>query len=422
MREKWTEQEILALPKGEHDYFERKSGALYDDLQFREKLAKPISALANSGGGHIILGVEDSGEIDGVPKNKSKTPTREYLEQIIPDLVDPSLSKFRVHEVIRSPDSRIPEDKVVIVIDIGDSPHAPHQARKEKTYYYRPGGRSDKAPHFYLEALWNRAIKPELTATPINFSLLNATNHDSGIFLEIGIDFMVENSGRNAAQYWLVLVECQNQKLIESGKFHFKDLPGNSIDFVHRNKTMRTPLLPSLSKSYNAAFGLNLKPCDNTNKEAIGDALDNLFNEDLGIVYSVACENTRSEDLPLESTLFKKVITTDKILWSLPSNQKRTSLYGGHGIYCNQLSIYDSGTGYFDITYVIENRDGPNYSYLEAHLIFKDGHMRNIYKYPIIIEHLAKGVSREIKDTVELGCLKGYYLDNTEFVFLTGKQ
>ena len=48
--------------------------------------------------------------------------------------------------------------------------------------------------------------------------------------------------------------------------------------------------------------------------------------------------------------------------------------------------------------------------------------MRNIYKYPIIIEHLAKGVSREIKDTIAREYLNGYDLGNTEFVFLTGKQ
>ena len=53
-KEQWTEEEVLALPAGEHDYFERKSGLLFDDPAGRNKLydalAKAASAFANSGG------------------------------------------------------------------------------------------------------------------------------------------------------------------------------------------------------------------------------------------------------------------------------------------------------------------------------------------------------------------------------------
>ena len=57
LKEKWTESEIKALPKGEHDYFERKSGDLIEQTFFRDKMSIAVSALANSGGGHILLGV-----------------------------------------------------------------------------------------------------------------------------------------------------------------------------------------------------------------------------------------------------------------------------------------------------------------------------------------------------------------------------
>src|SRR6267143_4069311 len=70
-REQWTEQEVRALPAGEHDYFDRKSGLLFDDLAARanlyDTLAKAASAFANTGGGHLVLGVEDDGAFDGVP-------------------------------------------------------------------------------------------------------------------------------------------------------------------------------------------------------------------------------------------------------------------------------------------------------------------------------------------------------------------
>ena len=63
-REKWTEDQVVELPAGEHDYFERKSGKLFDrndrnDLL--DDLAKAASAFANSGGGYLILGVSDAG-------------------------------------------------------------------------------------------------------------------------------------------------------------------------------------------------------------------------------------------------------------------------------------------------------------------------------------------------------------------------
>src|ERR671923_1957965 len=56
-RERWTEPEVDALPAGEHDYFERKSGQLFQDTgELLGALAKTVSAFANSGGGHILLG------------------------------------------------------------------------------------------------------------------------------------------------------------------------------------------------------------------------------------------------------------------------------------------------------------------------------------------------------------------------------
>ena len=53
-REQWTEDEVAALPSGEHDYFDRKAGALFDSADrnnLLDVLAKAGSAFANSGGG-----------------------------------------------------------------------------------------------------------------------------------------------------------------------------------------------------------------------------------------------------------------------------------------------------------------------------------------------------------------------------------
>ena len=62
-QEQWTEAQAKALPPGEHDYFDRKSGLLFNDPnKLLDALAKAASAFANSGGGHLLLGVDDAAE------------------------------------------------------------------------------------------------------------------------------------------------------------------------------------------------------------------------------------------------------------------------------------------------------------------------------------------------------------------------
>lgn len=159
-RERWSEDDVLALPGGEQDYFDRKSGKIISQPSFEDDLAKALSAFANSGGGHLIIGVTDDGVIDGVPETvRGRAKPKDWIEQKIPRLLTYPLQDFRVHEVVPSTPSKIPPGHVVIVIDVGDSPLAPHQVVKKHLYYYRTGGRSEPAPHFYLELLWGRQNK-----------------------------------------------------------------------------------------------------------------------------------------------------------------------------------------------------------------------------------------------------------------------
>lgn len=160
-KERWSEEEILSLPSGELDYFDRKSGVIISDPEFLKKLAKALSAFANSGGGHLILGVKNDGMVDGVPKvHKGRASTREWLEQVIPELLSYSLQDFRVHEVDPATPTTIPTGMVVIVIDVGDSERAPHQDTFTKHYYHRVSGHSMPAPHIYLESLRAREKYP----------------------------------------------------------------------------------------------------------------------------------------------------------------------------------------------------------------------------------------------------------------------
>lgn len=161
MEERWTESRLMSLPVDEQNNFERKSGAVLQDPDWPETLAKAISAFANSGGGHLVIGAKNDGSIDGVPHiHKGRTSTKDWLEQTIPNLVSYTLQNFSVHEVIADSPSAIPKDKVVIVVEIGDSIEAPHQSLSTYLYYFRTGGRSERAPHHYLEVLRGRERYP----------------------------------------------------------------------------------------------------------------------------------------------------------------------------------------------------------------------------------------------------------------------
>jgi Putative DNA-binding domain len=94
--EKWTEADLDGLPVEEPDAFDRKAGRLLEDGQdkFLDSVAMAISAFANSGGGSLILGVRDDGTPDGLPpiRGQSQTAIRDWIEQMIPHLLDYPLS------------------------------------------------------------------------------------------------------------------------------------------------------------------------------------------------------------------------------------------------------------------------------------------------------------------------------------------
>ncbi|MBS0262716.1 MAG: ATP-binding protein [Planctomycetes bacterium] len=296
-KEKWTESEVLALPAGEHDNFDRKSGALLTDKDFRKDVAKALSAFANSGGGHLILGVKDDGSFDGVPLIfKGRTPTREWLEQIIPGMLSYPLEDFRVHEVVPDNPTAIPNGMVIIVVDVGDSALAPHQAADAKTYYYREGGHSKPAPHFYLETLRNRLVNPSLTAVLTDVQFVTAYHHNQGVFVEMKFLFRITNNSRVAAYKWgLSIDEMTN---VATGRerdylFAFQKFPHGSRG---RSSSIRidTTILPSLFMDEERDFGVFLHPSTLDGPGILAD-LSTLLHTDFGLTFRAISETSRGE-------------------------------------------------------------------------------------------------------------------------------
>jgi hypothetical protein len=216
-RSRWAEADVVGLPAGEHDYFDRKSGSLFDGDRgvLLGTIAKALSAFANSGGGQLVLGVADDGASDGVPRAiKGRTSTREWLEQKVPHLLAYALTDFRVHVVERDPHaSVIPAERDVIVIDVGDSGLAPHQCLHDGgdatkyLYYMRQAGHSVPAPHFYVELLRQRLTNAALTVTPGLIGYSYGAGSEGRIIVLLQLPMTVETSvawpptsGRSSAE------------------------------------------------------------------------------------------------------------------------------------------------------------------------------------------------------------------------------
>jgi hypothetical protein len=161
----WTESQILAL-LGQPESIRReyKAGQMFDqpnDSKWVENLSKETSALANTEGGEIFLGiVEDkkskpkvAAVIDGVPI--SLAPER--LQQLIEGNMSPYLPGMRVHRVRMTNLS----ERVVYVIHVPQGSTA-YQANDGK-YYGRSEFEAKYLPDHEIRLRMNRGKVSQAT-------------------------------------------------------------------------------------------------------------------------------------------------------------------------------------------------------------------------------------------------------------------
>ena len=288
-RERWTEAEVLALPDGEHDYFDRKSGQILSSDRFRQQLSKVLSAFANSGGGHLLIGVSDDGAFDGVDPIRGRTPTRQWLEQVIPELLKYSLKDFRVHEVEPSAPSAIPSDKVLIVVDVGDSSLAPHQAT-DGVYYQRAGSHSIAASHFYLETLRNRLVTPILIAKPLKvIHLAVFLNRNLHLAMQLTLPFTIKNDGRVAAYNTFLVVELNG----------YRKPFANDSELLLGGRPVGSPLLPTLSSDVSVALSLEFASPTELDALCVQSEIDRTLGPCPTFRYRVITETSVGEDVEI---------------------------------------------------------------------------------------------------------------------------
>lgn len=185
------------IPDSEDNRSEYKAeGLMEDDNKFKNKIGKQVSAFANSGGGHIILGLSDDRKWQVIPDQRGSTSTKDWLARVVADSVDYPLQSFNLHRVPHTGDAT----KAVYVIEIRDSPATPHQNRADKIYYRRIDGHSDRSEHFYTELLRNRFTKAILEIERMAGKPVRA--HMPSGYMEMKISVRLKNISKQATQQW----------------------------------------------------------------------------------------------------------------------------------------------------------------------------------------------------------------------------
>ena len=147
------------FPISENENWEFKDAKkLTDNRQALEnELAIQASAFSNTDGGVVVFGYADRSM--AVPQACVRQIGNELVEDWLPKkiktLVDRPVNTFRVRPVPIAADP----SSFVYVVAFERSPHAPHQAKFNKDYYWRVGSSSEKAPHHYVELLFNQLTR-----------------------------------------------------------------------------------------------------------------------------------------------------------------------------------------------------------------------------------------------------------------------
>ncbi|MGH7242503.1 MAG: AlbA family DNA-binding domain-containing protein [Phycisphaerales bacterium] len=336
-RDSWTFDDLPSSARSEDDRFDRKAFISGKDDDIKNFLAKALSAFANSGGGHIFLGISDDGQIGGCPRfYKSRQPTKEWIENLAISLLQPPLQEIRVHEIA------LPNkpDLAVIVVDVGDSRQAPHQDTRTQLYHYRIGSNSLPAPHFYLELLRNRLTRPRLAIKHQSLYPVSLYCSPDASILTCALETQIVNEGQVVAKTVLARPTGIFHKS-ENILFDIDTLPEGHKDAF--SGPMHAPLLlPGMSvKTHypvSLVFPFHLARLIRTSSNAIDH--DMLKNQ---LSCTILSENGigASRVVSLES-LVEWTTLIQRANWLAPAQPTDAGGYAGWGITYEWMEVTDS--------------------------------------------------------------------------------
>jgi hypothetical protein len=261
----WDEEYLIGLAPGEFDWLEAKGRRGLDltlanvhEAAVKENLSRAVSAFANSGGGALVLGIIssptgsrdiDDGGINLLIKNPS---TREWLEDIIPHLVDAPLTKFNVYCIQQSTAaSRIQSGRGVFIVHVQDSDQAPHQA-SDNRYYIRVAGRSRPIGHRLVLDILGRRRDPIIE---MQFAVLERGSRAAQDRV-VRLTAEARNVGAVYAQYLACFIYIPQALVPESRRgADYKMIDGNAYYTWRTDNTRRDLLKHELN-----GFGFPRRP------------------------------------------------------------------------------------------------------------------------------------------------------------------
>jgi hypothetical protein len=136
----------------------KASGALAKQNDKTTEVSKDVSAMANSDGGIIVYGINEDENEKHLPKGispiKRKEFSREWLEQIINDKIQPRIEGIQIYPI------PIDQENDVYIVEIPKSNTA-HQAA-DKKYYKRFNFLSTAMYDYEIRDILNRAKNPQI--------------------------------------------------------------------------------------------------------------------------------------------------------------------------------------------------------------------------------------------------------------------
>jgi len=205
-----TAEELLESVPDESTNWEFKSAALLGQKdELKKMLGKQVSGFANTGGGHIAIGVSDDRKLEPCAERIGNTRTKDALSSLVETSVEYSLQEFEIHRVGFKHE---PENSI-FVIKIADSATAPHQSKYDKTYYWRLEGKTDRAPHFHLDLLRNRFTKSVLKVVEVTHRIADQSyrSRNNRTMLKVFLNVRVKNTSMQSATAWGVHVKLSEE-------------------------------------------------------------------------------------------------------------------------------------------------------------------------------------------------------------------
>jgi hypothetical protein len=233
--------ESLVLEKKSSDKFSINASRGVPDGPTKEELAKQVCAFSNASSGFIVYGItEDRQFDDGVQTTINRTSTKQWVEQIIPEITFPSVIGCQA-KLVSIPGTHA-EGKGILIIHVPLSDQRPHwilRSGSTEVSYIRIGEHSAETPFQTLLDISNRTA-------PSNAEILGifstASEHaQSGQYKTYRLNPLVQLTSGNICEKWSVELTVN----LESAKFGYPDGASAAIKKLeHLYFLNQEPLFP----------------------------------------------------------------------------------------------------------------------------------------------------------------------------------